>query len=141
MKNNNSIKIYPWFPFEVFFYWEDDNNWLMKLWLFESFWGPPLIQFSKLNYFLWLCWFFGKNLSNFVPPFENFTTCIAMINTFKTDTASTKVILKPRWAGYKNRCRCKSTFVFMVLCSKFAFWVNLHHTLWVSGRSNFLSGS
>ena len=28
----------------------------------------PLTQFSKFNNFLWVCWFLGKNLSNFVPP-------------------------------------------------------------------------
>ena len=28
----------------------------------------PLIQFSKFNKFLWVCWFLGKNLSNLVPP-------------------------------------------------------------------------
>ena len=28
----------------------------------------PLQQFSKLNNFLWVCWFLGKNLSNFVSP-------------------------------------------------------------------------
>ena len=28
----------------------------------------PLHQFSKFNNFLWVCWFLGKNLSNFVPP-------------------------------------------------------------------------
>ena len=28
---------------------------------------PMLIQFSKFNNFLWVCWFLGKNLSNFVP--------------------------------------------------------------------------
>ena len=27
-----------------------------------------LHQFSKFNNFLWVCWFLGKNLSNFVPP-------------------------------------------------------------------------
>ena len=27
----------------------------------------PLPQFSELNNFLWVCWFLGKNLSNFVP--------------------------------------------------------------------------
>ena len=27
-----------------------------------------LTQFSKFNNFLWVCWFLGKNLSNFVPP-------------------------------------------------------------------------
>ena len=25
-------------------------------------------QFSKFNNFFWVCWFLGKNLSNFVPP-------------------------------------------------------------------------
>ena len=33
--------------------------------LFDSL---PLIQNSKFNNFLWVCWFLGKNLSNFVPP-------------------------------------------------------------------------
>ena len=28
----------------------------------------PLTQLSKFNNFLWVCWFLGKNLSNFVPP-------------------------------------------------------------------------
>ena len=28
----------------------------------------PLHQFSKFNDFRWVCWFLGKNLSNFVPP-------------------------------------------------------------------------
>ena len=27
-----------------------------------------LTQFSKFNHFLWVCWFIGKNLSNFLPP-------------------------------------------------------------------------
>ena len=43
----------------------------------------------------------------------------------------TNVILKPRQAGNKNHYLGQGTFVFMVLCSKFAFLVNLHHTLWV----------
>ena len=28
----------------------------------------PSFQFSKFNNFLWVCWFLGKNLSNFVSP-------------------------------------------------------------------------
>ena len=28
----------------------------------------PSTQFSKFNSFLWVCWFLGKNLSNFVSP-------------------------------------------------------------------------
>ena len=33
--------------------------------IFDS---SPLIQNSKFNNFLWVCWFLCKNLSNFVPP-------------------------------------------------------------------------
>ena len=36
----------------------------------SDFWKllrPMLIQFSKFNDFLWVCWFLGKNLSNFIP--------------------------------------------------------------------------
>ena len=29
---------------------------------------PNFWQFSKFNNFLWVYWFLGKNLSNFVPP-------------------------------------------------------------------------
>ena len=32
----------------------------------NKFWGSPLVQFSKVNKFLWVCWFLCKNLSNFV---------------------------------------------------------------------------
>ena len=32
----------------------------------------PLTQFSKFINFLWVCWFLGKNLSNFVPPVWKF---------------------------------------------------------------------
>ena len=34
----------------------------------QSYWGSPLVQFSKFKNFLWVCWFLDKNLSNFVPP-------------------------------------------------------------------------
>ena len=33
-----------------------------------SYWGSPLVQFSKFNNFFWVCWFLCKNLSNFVYP-------------------------------------------------------------------------
>ena len=49
------------------FYWEDETNWLLKLWFLKTS-EAPLIQFLKFNNFLWVCWFLGKNLSNFVPP-------------------------------------------------------------------------
>ena len=37
-------------------------------------------KFSKFKNFLWVCWFLGKNLSNFLPPpVENSTNRIAII--------------------------------------------------------------
>ena len=54
---------------------DSDNFWYRKLTLkvkrlgdFALFGTFPLIQFSKFKNFLWVCWFLGKNLSNFVPP-------------------------------------------------------------------------
>ena len=45
---------------------------------------PTLIQFSQFNNLLGVCWFLGKNLSNFVPSFENSTTRIMdIINSIK----------------------------------------------------------
>ena len=49
----------------------DKENWLWKLGGlgdFALFDTSPLVQFSKFKNFLWVCWFLGKNLSNFVPP-------------------------------------------------------------------------
>ena len=43
----------------------DIENWLCKS-NFGTFWHLP--TFSKFINFLWVCWFIGKNLSNFVPP-------------------------------------------------------------------------
>jgi hypothetical protein len=40
----------------------------LKTLIFASYWGSPLVQFSKFNNFLWICWFLCKNLSNFVYP-------------------------------------------------------------------------
>ena len=54
---------------------DSDNFWYRKLTLkvkrlgdFALFDTSPLTQFSEFNNFLWVCWFWGKNLSNFVPP-------------------------------------------------------------------------
>ena len=54
---------------------DSDNFWYRKLTLkvgrlgdFALFDTSPLVQFSKFKNFLWVCWFLGKNLSNFVPP-------------------------------------------------------------------------
>ena len=46
---------------------DSDDFWHRKLTL-KFFDSSSLIQNSKFNHFLWVCWFLGKNLSNFVPP-------------------------------------------------------------------------
>ena len=51
---------------------------------FALFGTSPLTQFSKFNNFFWVCWFLGKNLSNFVPPFQNSTTRIAIMQIIIT---------------------------------------------------------
>ena len=48
----------------------DSINFLVTLllkWCPNSYCSPQH-QLSKFNNFLWVCWFLGKNLSNFVPP-------------------------------------------------------------------------
>ena len=38
----------------------------LKTVIFASYWGTPLVQFSKFKNFLWACWFLCKIRSNFV---------------------------------------------------------------------------
>ena len=38
----------------------------LKTVIFASYWGSPLVQFSKFKNFPLVCWFLCKNLSNFV---------------------------------------------------------------------------
>ena len=38
----------------------------LKTVIFASYWGSPLVLFSKFTNFLWVCWFLCKNLFNFV---------------------------------------------------------------------------
>ena len=40
----------------------------LKTLIFASYWGSLLVQFSKFKNFLLVCWFLGKNLSNFLTP-------------------------------------------------------------------------
>ena len=54
---------------------DSDNFWYSKLTLivgrlgdFALFDTSPLVQFSKFKNFPWVCWFLGKNLSNFIYP-------------------------------------------------------------------------
>ena len=60
--------------------------------LFDSL---PLIQNSKFNNFLWVCcWFLCKNLSNFVPKFENSTTRIAILVIIRQSSGSCQAVVK-----------------------------------------------
>ena len=36
--------------------------------IFASYWGSPLVQFSKFQNFLSVCWFLGQSLSNSMYP-------------------------------------------------------------------------
>ena len=51
--------------FLFFFSWKLKQSTLKAL-IFVRYWGFPLVQNSKFNNFLWVCWFLGKNLFNFV---------------------------------------------------------------------------
>ena len=46
------------------------NNQLYKLWFLQATEAPhiSLVQFSKFNNFLWVCWFLCENFSNLVYP-------------------------------------------------------------------------
>ena len=50
------------------FIWEAKNRQIFDSQILVLFATFPLIQFSKFNNFLWVCWFLGKNLSNFITP-------------------------------------------------------------------------
>ena len=66
-------------------FFDNINFWITLLSKVKiQFWTPPhyITQFSKFNNFPWLCWFLGKNLSNFYPPFENSTTPTYCHNKF-----------------------------------------------------------
>ena len=85
------IQIFPNFFFSwrisikehIFCYWHFLITSIFKS-LYLVKWCPifdnsPLTQFSKFNTFLWVWCFLGKNISNFVPTFENSTTRIAIL--------------------------------------------------------------
>ena len=66
---------------------DSDNFWYRKLTLkikrlgdFALFGTSPLTQFSKFYKILWVCCFLIL-----YPPFENFTTRIAMVNTLSAN--------------------------------------------------------
>ena len=59
-----------------------------------------LHQFSKFNHFLWVCWFLGKNLSNFVTPLEHSTTYTTIKHIYRNLDPSTLAL--NRFGGHQN---------------------------------------
>ena len=39
----------PWFQFEVFFFWEDENDWLLKFWFLKTCEAPinPILKIQQ----------------------------------------------------------------------------------------------
>ena len=71
------------------FFWEFLGNVLGILWEFsgKKFFGKfsgNLWEVWEFNDFLWVCWFSGKFLSNFVSPVWNSTTRIAIMHSNTT---------------------------------------------------------
>ena len=56
-----------------------DNIFLFLKWC-PIFDYMPLIQNSKINNFLWVCWFLGKIFLILYPPFESSTIRIAIFH-------------------------------------------------------------
>ena len=79
---------------------DSDNFWHQKLTLkvkrlgdFALFDTSPLLQFSKFNNFLWVCWFFLI----LYPRFENSTTRIVILS---------KVYVSKDWWHRLQHCFC-----------------------------------
>ena len=98
---------------------DSDNFWYRKLTLkfkrlgdFALFDTFPLIQFSKFNNFLWVCWFLGKNRSNFVPPVWNLhiSYCHSVDCTWHAWLDPGKAIVLPTQEIGKNINKTRKTF-------------------------------
>ena len=61
----------------------------------SSFDSSPLLQFSKFNNFLWVCWFLAKNLSNFVYQNADQQTSIVCQNF---GLFARSLVFQARWA-------------------------------------------
>ena len=60
-----STKIWPKFDFRVYFLRQKSSEYFLISFSLKSI--NLGTQFSKFNNCLWVCWFLGKNISNFVP--------------------------------------------------------------------------
>ena len=65
----------------------------VKFWHFLT---PSLYQFSKFNDSIWVCWFLGKNLSNFVSPAWKLDNPYCHILHWKLQMSLTHTIINNR---------------------------------------------
>ena len=108
----------------------DLENWLWKT-NFGTYWHLPITQFSKFDNFLWVCWFLGKNLSNFDLLFENSTTRIAIMYTRKYIKNKGKVYCNCTIRWHTERVfLLVFIFTFMKKECSFSFWHDFN-PLWI----------
>ena len=64
--------------------------------MMSNFWQLATTPILKIQYFLWVCWFLGKNLSKFVSPLENSTTRITITEDAESSDTnpSPKILLQ-----------------------------------------------
>ena len=98
----------------IFFTERMKNNWLLKLWFLKTS-EAPLIQFSKLDNFLYVCWFLGKNLSNFVPPVWKLHNpyCHSLIGVYRGMEGSCAITRRPKEVVRLHKILNLPYFLFM----------------------------
>ena len=106
--------------------------------MMPNFWHLPicLTQFSKFNNFLWVCWFLGKNLSNFVPLVWK------LHNPYCHNGWSTckKMKLRSGWVDWGNRAENKTIVdrIFTRVVWQILKWVM--SSVLISGLSKAIRG-
>ena len=84
------------FQFELFFFWEDENNWILKLWFLTTS-GAPINPILKIQYLPLSMLILTQKFLILYPLFENSTTRIAILYTCML--ASHTMALKGRQIG------------------------------------------
>ena len=119
------------------------------------FYSSPLIQNSKFNNFLWVCWFLGKNLSNFVPPawklnnpyyhniqnrffFLPFFCIVVILQLFEYTVGFKKQLISTTYCSFfANIYVIDSLFSMQYICLKLVLSSNMTHQNTYSRNSYF----
>ena len=64
--NGELSKSATFFVIDIFWWNQFLNHFITKM--MPYFWQLAINPNSKFNHFLWVCWFLGKSISNFVSP-------------------------------------------------------------------------